>query len=191
MSRYLVAGLGNPGRKYRGTRHNIGFMVLDRLAERHRLRLSENKFDGQFDSGRLGGEKAYVLKPQTYMNRSGESVGKAARYHEIPADHVVVIHDDVDLELGRLAVKIGGGHGGHNGLKSVADQLGSKGFLRVRCGVGRPEHGSVTDFVLGKFEGGEQPVVERVVELACDAVETILRDGPDEAQNQFNGRDVS
>lgn len=191
MSRYLVAGLGNPGRKYRDTRHNIGFMVADRLAERHRMRLSENKFNGQFASGRLAGQKAYLVKPQTFMNRSGESIGEAARYHDIPVEQIIVIHDDVDLDLGRLAVKVGGGHGGHNGLRSIVDHISSKGFVRVRCGVGRPEHGDVTDHVLGRFESSEMNIVDRVVELACDAVETILRDGPREAQNEFNGRDVS
>lgn len=191
MQRFLVAGLGNPGSQYRDTRHNIGFRVLNRLADRHGIRLSEEKFDGEFASGRIRGEPTYLLKPTTYMNRSGTSVGPAARYHEIEPDHVLVIHDDVDLDLGRVNVKIGGGHGGHNGLKNVAQDLGSREFLRIRCGVGRPERGSVRDHVLGRFDGAEEPVADRVVEGACDAVETVVVDGPEEAQNQYNGRDFS
>ncbi len=187
----LVVGLGNPGSKYRGTRHNIGFDVVDRLAERHRVRLSQEKFDGQFGSGRVAGRTVKLLEPETYMNRSGDSVGEAARFYDMDADQIVVVHDDVDLELGRLKVKEGGGHGGHNGLKSLVDALGSSDFVRVRCGVGRPEHGSVSDHVLGKFERDEQPVADELVEIAADALETILRDGPSQAQNRFNGRTAS
>lgn len=191
MDRFLIAGLGNPGSKYRETRHNIGFMVLDRLADRHRIRLSEQKFDGQFGSGRLSGQKADLLKPETMMNRSGDSVSAAARYYEIDPERIIVVHDDVDLEVGRLKAKEGGGHGGHNGLRSVANRLGSKDFLRIRCGVGRPEHGSVRDYVLGRFSGEEKTIVERVVELACDAIETTVTDGIEEAQNRYNGRDAA
>ena len=191
MDRHLIVGLGNPGSKYRETRHNIGFAVADRLAERHRVAFGEQKFDGQFASGRVAGQKVFLLKPETYMNRSGESVGPAARYYELSADQIVVVHDDVDLDLGRLKVKSGGGHGGHNGLRSIVDALGTSDFVRVRCGVGRPEHGSVKDHVLGRFRNDERSVADAVVEAACDAVETVMRDGPDRAQNRFNGRDLA
>jgi PTH1 family peptidyl-tRNA hydrolase len=191
VDRHLIVGLGNPGSKYRETRHNIGFAVVDRLAERHRARLSQEKFDGQFGSGRVAGQKAFLLKPETFMNRSGESVGPAVRYYELPADRIVVVHDDVDLDLGRLKVKTGGGHGGHNGLKSIGDALGTSDFIRVRCGVGRPEHGAVKDHVLGRFRNEERSVADEVIELACDAVECVITEGPGEAQNRFNGRDVS
>ncbi len=188
METPLVVGLGNPGSKYRETRHNIGFAVVDRLAERHRIGLSQEKFDGRFGSGRVAGHKVFLLEPETYMNRSGESVGPAARYYEIAPERIVVVHDEVDLELGRLKVKRGGGHGGHNGLKSLVDALGSRDFVRVRCGVGRPERGSVSDHVLGRFESEERPVADELIEIAADAVEVVLRDGPSEAQNQFHGR---
>lgn len=191
MDRYLVAGLGNPGHQYRETRHNIGFAVVDRLADRYRLQLSEEKFDGAFTSGRVRGESVYLLKPQTMMNRSGDSVGPAARYHDLDPERVVVVHDDVDLSFGRLEVKDGGGHGGHNGVRSVADQLGSSAFLRVRCGVGRPEQGSVRDHVLSQFDDSERAVADELVEVAADAVETIITDGPSEAQNRFNGRNLA
>lgn len=187
----LVVGLGNPGSKYRGTRHNIGFDVVDRLAERHRVRLSQEKFDGQFGSGRVASRKVKLLEPETYMNRSGDSVGEAARFYDIDADQIVVVHDDVDLELGRLEIKEGGGHGGHNGLQSLVDALGSSDFVRVRCGVGRPEHGTVSDHVLGKFDGDERSIADELVENAADALEAILRDGPSGAQNRYNGRTAS
>lgn len=191
MERYLVAGLGNSGHQYRETRHNIGFAVVDRLAERYRLRLSEKKFDGAFTSGRVGGEPVYLLKPQTMMNRSGESVAPAARYHDLDPGFVLVVHDDVDLSFGRLQVKDGGGHGGHNGVRSVADHLGSEEFVRVRCGVGRPEQGSVRDHVLSRFDDSERPVADELVEVAAEAVESVVTDGPSRAQNRFNGRDVA
>jgi PTH1 family peptidyl-tRNA hydrolase len=191
VDRYLIAGLGNPGQQYRETRHNFGFAVVDRLADRYRLRLSEEKFDGAFTSGRLRGESVYLLKPQTMMNRSGDSVGPAARYHDLDPEYVVVVHDDVDLSLGRLEVKQGGAHGGHNGVRSVADQLGSSAFLRVRCGVGRPEQGSVRDHVLSRFDDSERSAADRVVDGAADAVERIVTDGPSEAQNRFNGRNFA
>lgn len=191
MNRYIVAGLGNPGNQYRETRHNIGFAVVDRLAERYRLRLSEEKFDGAFTSGRVRGEPVYLLKPQTMMNRSGDSVGPAARYHDLDPADVVVVHDDVDLSFGELRVKDGGGHGGHNGVRSVADQLGSRAFLRVRCGVGRPEQGAVREHVLSSFDASERPVADELIEVSADAVETIITDGPEEAQNRFNGRNLA
>lgn len=191
MSRYLLAGLGNPGHKYRGTRHNVGFMALDRLAERYRLELREEKFKGSFTTGRIVDCKVAMLMPETYMNRSGESVVEAASYYDIPAERIVVAHDDIDLEPGRLKVKSGGGHGGHNGLRDIADKLGSKDFARVRIGVGRPEHGSVTDHVLGRFTRDEEPIIARVLDAAADAIEMILDEGVDAAKNRFNGRDLS
>ena len=188
MSRYLIAGLGNPGSKYAQTRHNIGFMALERFAERHRLSLAQEKFDARFDTGHVAGQKVVLLEPLTFMNRSGKAVGQAARFYEIPADCIVVLHDDIDLSLGRIKVKSGGGHGGHNGLRDIANRLSTRDFVRVRLGVGRPEHGNVTGHVLGKFDPEEAAEVSEVVEKACDAVETILSDGLEAAQNLFNSQ---
>ncbi|MFP4597595.1 MAG: aminoacyl-tRNA hydrolase [Persicimonas sp.] len=189
MSRYLIAGLGNPGSKYDQTRHNIGFRALERLAQRHRIALTSTKFDSLCETGRIGDQMVVLLEPQTFMNRSGKAVSQAANFYEVDADHIIVIHDDIDLAPGTLRVKSGGGHGGHNGLRDIVAKLGSREFLRLRMGVGRPEHGDVTNHVLGRFTRGEFTVVDEMVESACDAVETILADGLSAAQNRFNSRE--
>lgn len=186
MSRYLIVGLGNPGSKYAQTRHNIGFMALERLAERYRMSLASEKFDGRFDTSRVAGEMVALIEPQTYMNRSGKSVVAAAGFYDLAPEQIVVIHDDIDLSLGTVKVKEGGGHGGHNGLRDIVAKMGSKDFIRVRLGVGRPEHGDVTNHVLGTFSRDEEAEVAEVIEAACDAVETILREGVTAAQNRFN-----
>ncbi|MGM0555067.1 MAG: aminoacyl-tRNA hydrolase [Myxococcota bacterium] len=186
MSRYLIAGLGNPGTKYAGTRHNIGFMAVDRLAERHRMSLGTEKFDGRFDTGVIGREKVALLEPQTFMNRSGRSVQAAASFYDVPTDQIIVVHDEIDLDVGQLRLKAGGGHGGHNGLRDIAQKLGTKDFLRVRLGVGRPEHGDVTNHVLGQFQRDEQPLVDDLIERGCDAIELLLSDGLARAQNRFH-----
>ncbi|MDP5878266.1 MAG: aminoacyl-tRNA hydrolase, partial [Dehalococcoidia bacterium] len=136
---WLVVGLGNPGESYRKTRHNLGFAVVDELASRHRLELRSQKFRSRFGKGRISGRPVLLSKPQTYMNRSGQSVGVMAGWHRIPAERVVVVHDDLDLTLGRMKLKAGGGHGGHNGLRDIRTALGSSEFLRVRLGIGRPD----------------------------------------------------
>ena len=186
MSRYLIAGLGNPGAKYEGTRHNIGFVAVDRLAGRHRMSLGSEKFEGRFDTGRIGREKVALLEPQTFMNRSGRSVQAAASFYDIPADHIVVVHDEIDLDVGSLRLKAGGGHGGHNGLRDIVQKLGTKDFLRVRLGVGRPEHGDVTSHVLGQFRRDEQSLVDDMVARCCEAIELLLSDGLSKAQNRYH-----
>ena len=186
MSRYLIAGLGNPGSKYAHTRHNIGFMALDRLAERHRVALASEKFDSRFDTGRVAGEMVVLLEPQTFMNRSGKAVQAAASFYDLGPEQVIVVHDEIDLPLGSIRVKQGGGHGGHNGLRDIVSRLSSRDFIRVRVGVGRPEHGDVTNHVLGTFSRDEETEVAEVIETACDAVETIVSDGVEAAQNRFN-----
>ncbi len=186
MSRYLIVGLGNPGSKYARTRHNIGFMALERLAERHRMALATEKFDARYATGRVANEMVVLLEPQTFMNRSGKAVVAAAHFYDVDPARIIVVHDDIDLALGTIRVKSGGGHGGHNGLRDIVAQLGSREFLRVRLGIGRPEHGDVTNHVLGTFGRDEQDDVAELVETACDAVETLLREGLDAAQNRFN-----
>jgi peptidyl-tRNA hydrolase, PTH1 family len=184
----LVAGLGNPGRKYADTRHNVGFMVADEIARR--LGGSwRGKFSGELAEVRLDGLRLALLKPQTYMNESGRSVGAAARFFKVEPEDLVVVHDEVDLEPGRLQVRLGGGLAGHNGLRSVASALGTPDFGRVRIGVGRPERGDprpVADFVLSDFP--PEVDAEALVSRAADAVEAIARDGVEDAQNRFNER---
>jgi PTH1 family peptidyl-tRNA hydrolase len=184
----LVAGLGNPGREYADTRHNVGFMVAEELARRHGGSWRA-KFSGDLAEMRLDGLRLAVLKPQTYMNESGRSVGAAARFFKVEPEALLVVHDEVDLEPGRLQARLGGGLAGHNGLRSVAQHLGTPEFARLRIGVGRPERGDprpVADFVLSPFS--PEVDVEGLVARAADAVETVAREGVEEAQNRFNER---
>jgi len=184
----LVAGLGNPGREYADTRHNVGFMVADELARRHGGSWRA-KFSGDLAEMRLDGLRLAVLKPQTYMNESGRSVGAGVRFFKVEPEALLVVHDEVDLEPGRLQARLGGGLAGHNGLRSVAQHLGTPEFARLRIGVGRPERGDprpVADFVLSPFP--PEVDVEGLVARAADAVETVAREGVEEAQNRFNER---
>jgi PTH1 family peptidyl-tRNA hydrolase len=184
----LVAGLGNPGREYADTRHNVGFMVVDELARR-RGDSWRGKFSGEVAEVRLDGVRVALLKPQTFMNESGRSVSVAARFFKSEPENLLVVHDEVDLEPGRLQVRLGGGLAGHNGLRSVAQHLGTSEFGRVRIGVGRPERGDprpVADFVLSPFPPDVD--VGDLVARAADAVEAVARDGLEEAQNRFNER---
>ncbi len=186
MSRILIAGLGNPGRKYEGTRHNIGFQVLDQLADRYRLRLGQQKFHASYTTGRIAGADVVLIKPQTYMNKSGRSVQAARQFYDIAAPDSLVLHDDIDLEPGTLRIKEGGGHGGHNGLRDIINKTGDRDFIRVRLGIGRPAHDNVTGHVLGRFDSDEVEMVQTLIEDACDAIETVLSDGVAQAQNRFH-----
>jgi peptidyl-tRNA hydrolase, PTH1 family len=182
----LVAGLGNPGREYERTRHNAGWLVLDELARRHGGSW-RSKFSGSLSEVRLGDKRLALVKPETYMNESGRSVGVAARFFKVPPEQVLVVHDDVDLEPGRLQARAGGGLAGHNGLRSLAQHLGSQDFLRLRIGVGRPGRGdprSVSDWVLSAF--GPEEDVDALVARSADAVESIVSDGLEATQTRFN-----
>jgi PTH1 family peptidyl-tRNA hydrolase len=182
----LVAGLGNPGREYARTRHNIGWLVVEELALRHGGSF-RSKFSGQLAEVRDGERRLALLKPETYMNVSGQSVGPAARFFKVLPDALLVVHDDVDLESGRLQVRLGGGLAGHNGLRSIASVLGTQDFPRLRIGVGRPGRGDrrpVADYVLSEFE--PEVDVEALVARAADAVELIAREGLEPAQQRFN-----
>ncbi len=182
----LVAGLGNPGREYDRTRHNAGWMVLDELARRHGGSW-RSKFSGSLTEVRLGELRLALLKPETYMNDSGRSVGSAVRFFKVEPEQVLVVHDDVDLEAGRLQARAGGGLGGHNGLRSLAQHLGSQDFLRLRIGVGRPGRGDprpVADWVLSPFAPEED--AGALIARAADAVETIAQDGLEAAQQRYN-----
>ena len=184
----LVAGLGNPGREYANTRHNVGFMVGDELVRRHGASYRA-KFSGDLAEFRLDGLRVAVLKPQTFMNESGRSVGAAARFYKLAPDSLLVVHDEVDLEPGRLQVRMGGGLAGHNGLRSLAQHLKTSDFLRLRVGVGRPERGDprpVADFVLSPFP--PELDADALVARAADAVEVVAREGLEAAQQRFNER---
>jgi len=182
----LVAGLGNPGREYERTRHNVGWLVLDELARRHGGSW-RSKFSGSLAEVRLGDARLALLKPETYMNESGRSVGAAARFFKVEPEQLLVVHDDVDLDPGRLQARSGGGLAGHNGLRSLARDLGSQEFLRLRIGVGRPGRGdprSVSDWVLSGFAPEED--VEALVSRAADAVESLVTEGLEITQARFN-----
>jgi PTH1 family peptidyl-tRNA hydrolase len=182
----LVAGLGNPGRGYERTRHNLGWLVADELARRHGGSF-RSKFSGRLAELRVDGKRVALLKPETYMNESGRSLAAAARFFKLEAGALLVVHDDVDLEPGRLQTRAGGGLAGHNGLRSIAQALGTNEFLRLRIGVGRPGRGdrrSVSDYVLSDFEADED--VHSLVNRSADAVETVLREGLVTAQARFN-----
>ena len=188
-SRWLCVGLGNPGTKYEGTRHNIGFMAVDRLAARYGMRIDSAKFKGHISTGSVAGTDVLFLKPQTFMNLSGESVQKAAAFYDIPISQILVFHDELDLSPGVVRLKVGGGHGGHNGLRDIIQKMGGdKNFLRVRMGIGRPNgsRGDVTGWVLGSFGKSEEDQKEEMIELACDAAEEIMKSGIVSAQNIFH-----
>jgi PTH1 family peptidyl-tRNA hydrolase len=184
----LVVGLGNPGREYARTRHNVGFMVVDELARRYDGSW-RSKFGGQIAEIRIDSHKIALLKPETFMNLSGQAVAPAMAYFKLTPEAVLVVHDESDLELGRLQARLGGGSAGHNGIKSVAKSLGTPYFLRLRVGVGRPERGDrrpLADYVLANFEPHED--ADALVRRAADAVETLDADGLDRAQVSINGR---
>ena len=189
---WLVVGLGNPGDSYRRTRHNVGFAVLDELASRHQVVLGSKRFRALSGKGRVAGRPVLLAKPQTYMNRSGDSVGVMAGWHRIPAERVLVVHDDLDLPLGRMKLKAGGGHGGHHGLRDLKRGLGSGEFLRVRVGIGRPVGADEAyDHVLTSFRPEEHETVSTMIERAADAAEVILADGVRAAMNVYNTRGES
>jgi PTH1 family peptidyl-tRNA hydrolase len=182
----LVVGLGNPGREHARDRHNVGWLVADELVRRHGGSYRQ-KFSGQLAEMRVDDRKLAVLKPETYMNDSGRSLAAAARFFKVPPEAIAVVHDDVDLEPGRLQARLGGGLAGHNGLRSIKQALGTAEFLRLRVGVGRPGRGDrrpVADYVLSPFAPEDDG--ESLVARAADAVETLSRDGLDEAQRRFN-----
>src|SRR5919108_3370506 len=182
----LVAGLGNPGREYERNRHNVGWMVVEEIARR-RGGSWRSKFSGRLSELRLDGARVALVKPETFMNESGRSVSAALRFFKVAPESLLVVHDEVDLELGRLQARLGGGLAGHNGLRSVAQQLGTSEFMRLRVGVGRPGRGDprpVADYLLSNFEPEDD--AEAVVGRAAVAVETIALEGLDAAQQRFN-----
>ena len=185
---WLLVCLGNPGREYEETRHNIGFLTADALERREGVKINKLRYRALTGEFRAGGQRVLVLKPQTYMNLSGESVKLAGGFYKIPPDHVLVVSDDVALPLGKLRIRAGGSAGGHNGLKNIIAHLGTDQFPRIRVGVGAPEHPDheMIDWVIGKFSPAEKKVVDEAVARALDAVLCVIERGVNEAQNRYN-----
>ena len=189
MERTLIVGLGNPGRQYKNTRHNIGFLVIDSLASELGIECTKTKFNAEYGQGTLGSaHPVTLLKPQTFMNLSGKSVAPCARFFQIPAQRIIVIHDELDLAYGTIRVKSGGGHAGHNGLRSIIEMLGSREFMRLRIGIGRPQKGSVSEYVLSNFNQDEVPWLEDLRRLATQDLSLVIKEGIRSAMNQIHSR---
>ena len=191
---FLIIGLGNPGNKYENNRHNIGFMVIDRLACDLNITISTKKtFKGWFGDSFYNQDKLYLIKPNTYMNNSGESVRRIADFYKIHVSNCIVIYDDADLNIGKLRIKTGGGHGGHNGIRSMINHLGSKDFIRIKVGIKtiERERRELSDFVLSNFSANELNSLDDVIKGANDSIKHIIENGALSAMNKFNGLDFS
>lgn len=184
---YIIAGLGNPGSKYENTRHNMGFKAIDAMASEFGIDVNRAKFKGLIGEGRIGSEKVILLKPQTYMNLSGQSVREIMNFYKIPEENLIVIYDDFDLPIGSIRVRKSGGPGTHNGMKSVVQELGSRIFPRVRVGIGSSD-GSTIQFVIGKVGKDEQQILNEAAEAAASAAADIIRIGIENAMNIHNTR---
>ena len=188
---WLVVGLGNPGTRYRGTRHNVGFRVVDRLATRWDTAVSREAHRSLVGEARRDGERVLLVKPQTYMNESGAAVASVQRFYRIAPEHVVVVHDDVDLEVGRVRIRTGGRAGGNRGVASIIDVLGDPAFVRVKVGVGRPPTGPVpANWVLSVPPADESAALAEAEDRAADAVELLMTEGPTRAMNRINQRET-
>lgn len=187
---FVIVGLGNPEKKYFGTRHNVGFDTIDVLSDKYNIGLTETKFKAAYGKGRIGAERVILVKPLTYMNLSGEAVSPLCNYFKVdPKENLIVISDDVELDVGKLRVRPKGSAGGHNGLKNIIAQLGHDEFARVRVGVGKkPKEWDMVDWVLGHFEGDDAATIKQSINDAAEAVVCIMEEGVDSAMNKFNGK---
>ncbi len=187
---YLIAGLGNPGREYEMTRHNIGFEVIDYISDNLGVKVKKLKFKGLYEKTSMCGEDVILLKPQTFMNLSGDSIRDFAAFYKIPPEKIIIISDDISLDQGRIRIRKGGSAGGHNGLKSIIYQLNSDQFIRVRVGVGKKEHESqdLADFVLSRFTKEQIPVLEKAIINAEGAIKEIITNNTESAMNKYNGK---
>lgn len=185
---YIIAGLGNPGLQYEGTRHNAGFMVIDRLAEKLGFEIKRMKFKALCGDVSIGGKHCLVIKPSTYMNNSGQSVAEAMNYFKLDIDHVIIVYDDISLEPGKLRIRRKGSDGGHNGIKSIIHLTGEDTFPRIKMGVGKKPHPKydLADWVLGKFSDEDREKLDSAADNACEALQLMVEDKTDEAMNRFN-----
>ena len=184
---YIIAGLGNPTKEYEKTRHNAGFDAIDVLAEKHGIQITERKHKAFCGTGFIGGERVLLAKPQTFMNASGESLREAADFYKIRPEQVIVIYDDISLRVGQLRIRTKGSAGGHNGIKSIIQHLGSQDFPRIKIGVGaKPDRMDLADYVLSRFSQTDRQMMEDAFQDAADAVEFMLADGADAAMNRYN-----
>ena len=190
MAVKLIVGLGNPGPKYQWTRHNAGFMVLDRLSHLAGIAVTRKSFSGLCGEGKWQGERLVLLKPQTFMNLSGRSVAEALRFYKLSVEDLIVIHDDLDIPFGRVKLKEDGGHAGHNGLRSLSQELGSGAFLRVRVGIGRPVHGDVANYVLSNFVPEEMAALPRLLDGVIDLLEMLVAEGLPKTMSLYNNKEL-
>lgn len=189
---YIIAGLGNPDRKYAGTRHNIGFDVITYLSDKYDISLSKTGFKSKLGQGFIDGEKVLLMKPQTYMNLSGEAVGEAVNFYRADAaSELIIVQDDIDLEPGNIRIRSKGSAGGHNGIKSVISHIGGKEFVRIKVGVGgKPEGWDLADHVLSGFDRDTEPLIRKVIEKAGEAIVTVMKEGAEAAMNKYNGMKI-
>ena len=184
----LIVGLGNPGRNYRWTRHNVGFLLVERLAEENGIDISKKGLKSIYGRGKIGEEDVILAKPQTFMNLSGEAVDRLLRFFKIAPQNLVVLHDDLDLPWGKIRIRLRGGHGGHKGIKSIIEALGVDGFVRVKVGIGRPDRTGQdpADYVLEPVRGAEREEFKDTISWAAEAMEVLLTEGPEEAMNKYH-----
>lgn len=183
----IIAGLGNPGKEYARTRHNIGFLILDVLASKSRLTFDKTRFDAEYAKARIRGKEVFLIKPLTYMNRSGLSIHKFAAYYKIEIQDIIIVHDDMDLGFGKIKIVKSRGHGGHNGVRSIMEAFGNNDYIRVRVGVGHPSSGrDITGHVLGGFSPDEMTLLDKTTDTASNACLHILENGLISAMNTFN-----
>ncbi len=182
----LIVGLGNPGREYHGTRHNVGFEVIDLLSKTHRIPVKARRCHAVVGEGTIAGEQVVLARPQTFMNRSGEAVAGLARRYRIAPEEIIVVYDDSNLPMGKLRIRTMGSAGGHNGMKSIIHSLGSQEFPRIRLGIGSPDRRDMIEHVLSRFKRAEMPAVREAIQRAADAVEMFLEEGPEPTMNRFN-----
>ena len=186
---HLIVGLGNPTKQYEGTRHNVGFETIDRIAAENQIRVEEKKHKALYGSGYIEGEKVILAKPQTFMNLSGESVRELSDYYKIPAENIIVIYDDISLDVGQIRIRKKGSAGGHNGLKNIIKMLGHDTFIRVRMGVGeKPKNFDLADYVLGHFPAEERSIMDEAAKTAAEAIRMIITENADAAMNHFNSK---
>lgn len=184
---FIVVGLGNPGDKYKATKHNVGFMAIDYLADKANIPLNKIKFKSLYGEGNIANQKVILAKPQTYMNLSGESVLELMNYYKVPIENLIVVYDDIDLDVGRIRIRPKGSSGTHNGMKSIIYLLQSDNFIRVRIGIGKqPSYMDLGNYVMGKFHGDETLAIEAAITNTCSAIEEIIKNGINSSMNKYN-----